>query len=216
MLRYASKARSLPASLLLVFLFGLLTTFFVSCATAIETSTTAYTEELDARTSSSHSNLRPRTDHPFDRLADLEGTKGSLNGKIRPKSSEREIFVPPAAEEETLNPLPRCPKNAHYSFCAIEPKCAATCAEHRDSQEKEATGVVKMCNRMCYQRCDCLPDFYLLDGFCISEEACLSIGDAKTASKKRQVREGGKKRGNGRKSRGGREKHRSTSSRLPA
>lgn len=36
-------------------------------------------------------------------------------------------------------------------------------------------------------------------GFCISEEACLSIGDAKTASKKRQVREGGKKRGNGRK-----------------
>jgi hypothetical protein len=50
-----------------------------------------------------------------------------------------------------------------HSHFRLSQKCAATCAEHRDSQEKEATGVVKMCNRMCYQRCDCLPDFYLLD-----------------------------------------------------
>lgn len=34
---------------------------------------------------------------------------------------EREVVVPPAAQEATARPPPACPKNARFSFCAVEP-----------------------------------------------------------------------------------------------
>lgn len=150
-------------------------------------------EEHDTLASGSlHPHLRRARDHTSGSGADLHGTKENteefnffqfMDGK------EREVLVPPAAQETTRGTTtPVCPKNARFAFCAVDPKCALTCSNHIEhSKGGTPAGVVKMCNKMCYQRCECLPDFYLLEGFCVPEDDCLSIKEATSPAKKRQA-----------------------------
>lgn len=44
--------------------------------------------------------------------------------------------------------------------------CAPTCEDRIASASNGGVPVLKACNRMCYQRCECLPDHLLLEVRC--------------------------------------------------
>lgn len=44
-----------------------------------------------------------------------------MDGVMAGAKDEREVVVPPAPQEDTTAPPPDCPKNARFSFCAVEP-----------------------------------------------------------------------------------------------
>ena len=60
-----------------------------------------------------------------------------------------------------------CPSLKELNFCAIEEKCKNSC-------EKKLHGIEGplACNRMCYQRCECMKGYISLGSSCIPHETC--------------------------------------------